>query len=63
MSAGSGSKGSTNWLRQFGTEADEGALGIGVDDQGNVVVLYNNGNVLNGLISKFDGSGERTVDH
>jgi hypothetical protein len=57
MSAGSGSKGSTNWLRQFGTDADEGALGMGVDDQGNVVVLYNNGNVLNGLISKFDGSG------
>jgi len=59
--SGSGGEGGANeptsWLRQFGSANDEGTLSVGVDSQGNVVSLHNNGNLLNGLVRKFDASG------
>ncbi|WP_414395345.1 SBBP repeat-containing protein [Synechococcus sp. O70.2] len=40
--------GSTEWIRQFGTPADEGAESVAVDGQGNVWVAGSTGGALPG---------------
>jgi hypothetical protein len=60
--AGSGATGgsggdATSWIRQFGTDASDESRGVGVDAQGNIILLHHEGNVVDMRISKFDASG------